>query len=226
MVYLQRVMEQVCFGFAQQALPELLKKRQWACAVAVELHLWKDELLKNPGSLPPTYEQPTGAMEQLLQTMAFIRHVAVFRINISVTQLQKCVKDAVDLTKALGQTRFLSALTVLREQIDSEILGLWKEEEFQRHLLDMEKSVIEKERAELDDREKRAIQSTEQKLAGCQDEVGAHIQDIVCSFRDILLVGPGTMIKAEVPREERRDMSGSSDSDEGLDFCSLQEQNR
>lgn len=55
-VYLQRVMEQVCFGFAQQALPELLRKRQWACAVAVELHLWKDELLENPESLPPTYE--------------------------------------------------------------------------------------------------------------------------------------------------------------------------
>lgn len=73
-------------------------------------------------------------MEQLLQTMVFIRHVAVFRIDISVTELQKFMKDAVDLTKALGQTRFLSALTVLREQIDSEILGLRKEELLQRHL--------------------------------------------------------------------------------------------
>ncbi|OAQ58079.1 hypothetical protein VFPPC_11393 [Pochonia chlamydosporia 170] len=223
MVHLQRVMEQVCFDFAKQALPDLLGKRRWACAMAVELHLWKDVLLQQRESLPAGYELSTASLEPLLQTMAFIRHVAVVRIDISATQLQKCMEEAVELTEALGQMRFLSALRSLQKQINSEILGLRKEEELQRHLLDLERSTIANERADLDVREERAIQSAEQKLAVCQIKTGSRIHDIIGTFQDIILAKPDTVIKSEVSRD-RRNISGEPDSDQDLDFCSLPEQ--
>lgn len=129
----QEILEECCFDFATQRLPELVEEKGWACAAAVELNMWTQYLnerkLTNLG-LDASLGRP--ALGVLLVEMRNLRDVAVYRVPTTARGVSQLLHYARRFSHLLGDGKRTAAIDRIKEIVDDKI-----------YLLELNKKVLE-----------------------------------------------------------------------------------
>ncbi|KAK2609221.1 hypothetical protein QQS21_002303 [Conoideocrella luteorostrata] len=123
LVFLQRILEIICFDYSSIAMAEVLKIMGWECAEAVELNRWKDEFLKKWEVFPivENNKQPIG---RLLKSIGYLRHAAVHRVQVNLEDLDQFFQDAKALALQLGDEGKMEKLSQLSQALQAIITEL------------------------------------------------------------------------------------------------------
>ncbi|KAK9441500.1 ubiquinol-cytochrome-c reductase cytochrome c1 [Metarhizium brunneum] len=177
-VYLQGLLERVCYTYGTQAMPEVLQGRGWDCPEAVELNRWTDEFSKRTDIFrkKPDVGKP---INQLFQSLANIRHTAVHRIRLSAKGIEKYLSDAELFVTLIGDTVHLETIDKLRR----ETLATMEELERNKHLLQVrfgeELRNIADQRAQLDSAERSVIAEILKEDSEYQILAGKHVEEAI-----------------------------------------------
>ncbi|KAJ8121923.1 hypothetical protein ONZ43_g1749 [Nemania bipapillata] len=180
----QSTLEDACFDFAQQAMPDILKKKNWDCSEAAELNLWAAEFLQRQSEFSDKADDLGQPLAKLLRSVADIRHTAVHRICISARGLEQFLLSAESFATLLGDASRLRALTELRRNIQQAIEELERNKHVLGSKLRETLKRVAAQRAELDRIEEMAIadmmreDGEYQAFAGKNLEVGALASEV------------------------------------------------
>ncbi|PWI65007.1 hypothetical protein PCL_08366 [Purpureocillium lilacinum] len=129
----QEILEECCFDFAEQWLPELVDEQGWTCAAAVELNRWTQYLnertLTSLG-LDANLERP--GLGVLLVEMRSLRDVAVYRVPTTARGVSQLLHYARRFSNLLGDGKRTAAIDRIKEIVDDKI-----------YLLELNKKVLE-----------------------------------------------------------------------------------
>jgi hypothetical protein len=211
LVKVQTILEQACFGFAKQAMPDVLRQNQWDCPESVELNRWATELPKRR-SVFAKNRDIGKPLEELFHSVINIRHTAVHRIRVSAKEIEQFLLDAESLATLLGDLESLELLKKLREDTQLTI----KELERNKHSLNTKLEEVLKsiaaQKAELERLKEVAIAEMEKEDRDYQVVAGANLeQTIECS--DV-----AKLIAAAIEDEINSDVDDSDDSDNSEDY--------
>ena len=110
----QKTLEDACFSYGDQHLPEVLEENGWDCPEAVELNTWVSILSKRANfKLLSHFSQSTGNtkdLRDLLESMREIRHTTVHRHRHTVTTIRILVQDAIAFCRILREDTCLKEL--------------------------------------------------------------------------------------------------------------------
>lgn len=151
---LQKVLELACYEFGAKALPDIVQKRGWDCPESAELHHWT-HLLKREEVLEWTSTNKT--LDELLRSIASIRHTAVHRLRTNSAGLERFLLDAEELVVVLGDVEHVEAISRLRSIAELVLTELTQSKQFLQLQLETTQEGIAKQRMELDRKEQEAI---------------------------------------------------------------------
>ncbi|ROW13638.1 hypothetical protein VPNG_04497 [Cytospora leucostoma] len=149
----QSILEAACFRFAAETIPDVLARRGWDCAEAVELNVVVRQLLKHRSSLDrleanattsttttttttttPAAAAPAAAaaaageqdLIQLTRSITQLRHTAVHRGRVTAKVLSQFVADAESLAAILGadDRGAMSWLSGTRRRVERQVAEL------------------------------------------------------------------------------------------------------
>ncbi|KAK3936165.1 hypothetical protein QBC46DRAFT_461632 [Diplogelasinospora grovesii] len=140
----QDILEQACFDFGRQAMPDILRKNGWDCPEAAELNLWTAEFQQQQSEFADKQGGAGKPLDKLFRSVADIRHAAVHRIRVSARGIEQFILDAESLATLLGDAVRLKSLTDLRRGTQLAI----EELERNKHLSEIRKNIAI-QRAEL-----------------------------------------------------------------------------
>lgn len=192
LVKVQTILEQACFDFGQQNMPDVLEKHGWDCAESAELNLWAAEFLECRSQFEDREGATGKPLEKLFRSVADIRHSAVHRIRVSARGLEQFILDAESLATLLGDEVCLGSLRRLRR--DTQLAT--EELERNKHVLtsQLEESLkkIAAQRAELDRLEKAAIAEVLREDGEYQLYAGTNLETAMVIFEQTALVTTAT----------------------------------
>lgn len=147
----QFILEECCFKFATNSLPEAISARGWEYPEAAELTQWIKLLLPREEEISASAVSkiPGRSWQEVLLATSKIRHSAVHRLRISAKGIQDMLGDAIMLTIMLRDTIRRSLLEHIGRELTSSI------EEVEGRLVNLEKDltkeldILAKRRAEL-----------------------------------------------------------------------------
>lgn len=151
---LQKILELACYEFGARALPDIMRRRGWDCPELVELNKWTELLKREEVAALGDTRKP---LEELLQSIANIRHTAVHRLRTNSVRLEQFLIDAEDLVGALGNPVYANVISQLRLHTESTIAELTQNKQLLQSQLETTRVVIAKQRAEIDQKEQEAI---------------------------------------------------------------------
>ncbi|KAI0912220.1 hypothetical protein F4823DRAFT_582210 [Ustulina deusta] len=186
LTHVQRLLEKACFDFGRRAMPEVLETRQWDCPEAAELNKWVPELRLRQGELFGGLGEIAQPHDQLLRSLADLRHTAVHRVRINARSLELFLLNAEKFTALLGDATRREMLAKLRLNA-REVIGK----------LECNKRVLGLRRAELD--RVRAMG-----IAGLEREESEYQASAVESLEEALapLVAPSVALTPVVTVED------------------------
>lgn len=159
----QQALEECCFDFATKNMPGLLEGKGWDCAAAVELTKWlsifRQEVVE--AYVGPFFASVGGAGSGgLFASLTKLRNSAVHREPVEAKDVSQLLDSAIKLAQILQDYRRAAQLEDVRDELESkiEVIELRKallEESFTAGFLD-----IQRQREELDLREKALIEGT------------------------------------------------------------------
>lgn len=155
----QSLLEECCYGFTAQWLPELLKQRHWDCPEAIELNKWTHVVMKRLSKLP---SRAFGRDSDLSPTesLTFInklRHSAVHRLPTTAKGISEMICSAKRFARSLRDTLREQQFDELKDELDGKIRALELNKNFLETKLGRELEDIARQRRELDEKEKDAI---------------------------------------------------------------------
>lgn len=154
----QALLEQSCYSWAKKWVPGLLEEQNWTCAEAVELLKWSKALPKRFGKLntDATALESSGALKETLKATHMLRHAAVHRVPTSAKGIEKMLKSALNLAKALRDTRTGFKIEHILKDFQERVAAIELYKNQLENQLDEELCDIQEQRAALDRREKEA----------------------------------------------------------------------
>lgn len=209
LVRLQRVLELACYDYGKRALPELLHRRAWDCAEAVELNRWAQEFKKGQHKLPGR-DQVQVPLTQLLMSIANIRHTAVHRIRVSAKSIEQFLLDAEALAVLLGDARLKDQIVELRRQTVATVEELQRNQQFLRSKLNDTLRSIEAQREELKRLEELAIAEMEEEDVEYKNLASKSISEAVATSEASFSTAPEAN-RAVVVDNSHRDLSDNED---------------
>ncbi|PVI05338.1 hypothetical protein DM02DRAFT_686219 [Periconia macrospinosa] len=188
---MQRILENACYSFAQKTLGNTLRHKGWDCPEAIELNWW-----------PPVFhnhqevfssEDLDGLfkpLDDVLESMARIRHSAVHRLRLTAKSIMQLTVDAESMLALFHDEEHINEISNIRRQIQSLIDDAERHKDLlESRVIEMRK-VIEARKAELDRQEKEV-------LAMAFEEDMAYLKFVGLKIENAL-VAPGTVTqKAE-----------------------------
>ncbi|KAK7737307.1 hypothetical protein SLS53_006610 [Cytospora paraplurivora] len=138
----QSVLEAACFRFAVETIPDVLARRGWDCAEAVELNVVVRQLLKHRNSLDKleanisttttTSDAAAAAagaageqdLGRLTRSITQLRHTTVHRGRVTARVLSQFIADAESLATRLGDKEAMSSLSGTRRRVERHIVEL------------------------------------------------------------------------------------------------------
>ena len=122
---IQRTLEESCFDFANQWLPEVLEAEGWDCSAAVELTKWAKVFARHSEKIPSnSAETRAASLKKLLIKNHNTRHIAVHRLPTSAQAMSQLLENAIELTVALDDHRRAAQLETLKTELDSKIRAM------------------------------------------------------------------------------------------------------
>ncbi|KAI0551077.1 hypothetical protein F4679DRAFT_540228 [Xylaria curta] len=177
----QSILEDICFDYAERAMPEILKKNKWDCPEAAELNLWSAEFLLRQNDFSDRVEDVRKPLTSLLRSIADIRHTAVHRICISAKGLEQFLLNAESFAVLLDDTTRLRSLTELRRNIQQSIEELERNKHVLSSKLKETLKRIAAQRAELDRIEEMAISDMLREDGEYQAFAGRNLEEATIS---------------------------------------------
>ncbi|KAF9773105.1 hypothetical protein IL306_009148 [Fusarium sp. DS 682] len=176
MVHLQQRLEDMCFSFAQRAMPDLLERRGWHCAEMAELQHWmKDygfqEYVRNK---VPDQEQS----DQLLR-LSVIRNCAVNRKRIDTTVLGGLLFFSLELAKVLEEPSAVDEIAQLRDGVIQATQRLAEETQVLHERYDTKLQAITAARAKLNIFEEKTNAELSKRLEQSRSKANGRIITLI-----------------------------------------------
>jgi len=178
----QLILEQACFEFAQQAMPEVLIRRQWDCPESAELDAWAKEFLKHRSQFASKDTNIANPLDNLYRSIINIRHTVVHRLRVSAKEVEEFIHNAELLATLLGDKARLSLLTKFRQHTQSTIEELERNKHILSSKLVETLESITMQRAGLNHFEKAAISEIAKEDTEYQMIAGAKLEQAVESL--------------------------------------------
>lgn len=177
LVYLQGRVEQACYNYGQENIPEVLPEQGWDCAEAVTLERWIEQ---NPDlhlTLKPESENevPTGTSEAI----ADIHRCVVGRVRQDSKGLERLLRGAEDYAELLGDMTLHETTRELRRDVIRALAELRRNEDHLQDNLQKSLSDIAKRRVELDREEQAVINKTKRFKERYETRAGSKIKSAV-----------------------------------------------
>ena len=153
---IQTILEQACFNFGRQSLPNVLAKNHWDCPESAELNLWIAEFRKRKEIFHKSKDLGKP-LERVFRSAADIRHAAVHRVRVSAKGIELFMLDAESLATLLQQPASLTLLVDLRRNTQTAIEELERNKHVLRSKLEETMKSIATQRAQLDLLEQTAL---------------------------------------------------------------------
>jgi hypothetical protein len=181
----QRILEECCYDFTRNWLPEILTNSGWDCAEAVELTKWTRMLLKYAHTLPPQAVATSGtSLKDIFLSTHQLRHTAVHRLPTTARGIAELVQSALGLAEALQDNKRAVLLEELHRDIDGKIKAMELHKNALEDTLSYELRRIRRRREELDRMEKALIENMVKEDQGNKALVGSLLEDSVCRIFD------------------------------------------
>lgn len=173
---LQTILEQACFDFARNIMPEVLESKGWSCSEAVELNNWVKVFRQQEHHLFQAAPAGVAVDHTFYKSLCDIRHTAVHRLPMTAAGIDKCLRDGEVLVTLIDDNAAASRLSAMRKQVQR----VTAEMEDHKCMLEAKLSAtlerIAAERAELDRQEKEAIDGMVQADEEYQLYAGASLE--------------------------------------------------
>jgi len=158
----QSLLEECCYDFTAQWLPELLEQRRWDCPEAIELNKWTYIVVKRLDKLPYHRSQAFANDNAISLTNTIIsinklRHSAVHRLPTTAKGILEMIRSATGFARTLRDSTREQQLNELHTELESKIRALELNKNFLETKVEEEMEQIAKQRRELDEREKEAV---------------------------------------------------------------------
>ncbi|MCJ1247646.1 hypothetical protein MMC30_004861 [Trapelia coarctata] len=157
----QRLLEECCYNFTAQWLPDLLEQRNWDCPEALELNKWTYIVVKRLGKLPAdcfeTIDDPTLSLADALISINKLRHSAVHRLSTTAKGISELIRSAARFAKVLRDSSCEAQLEELHQELEGKIRALELNKNFLETKLENEMQDIARQRRELAEKEREAV---------------------------------------------------------------------
>jgi len=158
----QRLLEECCYAFTRQWLPDLLEQRQWDCPEAIELNTWTIVVVKRLKKLPSHCfghlgSKPSIPLAKVLMSIHDLRHAAVHRIRTSAKGISEMIRSATRFARALGGSVWEKQLEELQRELDGKIRAMELNKNFLETKHERQLQDIARQRKELDEKEKNSL---------------------------------------------------------------------
>ncbi|KAF5021768.1 hypothetical protein F66182_6218 [Fusarium sp. NRRL 66182] len=122
----QTILEQACFQFAKENMPDVLSMNHWTCPEAGELDVWVKQFRRKENELARLSRSSLKdcSLSDLFHSARMIRNIAVHRNSIEVDYLKSLVDDAVNFCAILGTNDALKKLKTIQVCTESQIAEL------------------------------------------------------------------------------------------------------
>ena len=157
----QRVLEECCYDWAANWVPETLQDQRWDCAEAVELGTWSTVL---PQAFDKIRARSTSLddsehLYDLLIATHPIRHAAVHRLPTHAKSLEEMLNSAISLVAVLQDGSRVSKMEAVLNDFHAKRQDMEFHKNHLENQLDLELKGIQEQRAALDKEEKEAKES-------------------------------------------------------------------
>jgi len=158
----QRLLEECCYAFTEQWLPDLLEQRRWDCPEAIELNQWTKVVIKRLSKLPSHCfgdfgSDPKKSLTDVLMSINDLRHAAVHRIHTRAKGISEMIRCATIFARVLRGSACEKQLDELHRELDVIVGALELNKNCLETTLEKEMQDIARQRKELDEQEKNAL---------------------------------------------------------------------
>ena len=153
----QVLLEECCFRFTEKWLPEMLERRRWDCAEAIELHRWTNIVSKHLSKIPAHafVNHSKTSVADVLKSVNKLRHSAVHRLSVTAKGVSEMIRSATRFATVLGNAACQQQLDELHQELEGKIRGLELNKNFLETRLEQEIDDITRQRRELDEKENK-----------------------------------------------------------------------
>ena len=181
---LQKQLEECCFEFAKHWMPDLLVKRNWSCAIAVELNHWAQTIPQQYEVIPreATTAQTAQSLRNTFEGTVHIRHAAVHRLRTNAKEVDKMLQEGIQLTQMLKDGPRAIRLEILKQHLMTTTKNLELHKNSLEGDLDCQLTDIASCRMQLDREEEEARASIRQQDEESTERMSAILFDSMSHF--------------------------------------------
>lgn len=159
---IQRLLEECCYAFTEEWLPDLLEQRRWDCPEAIELNNWTEVVIKRLSKLPchcfgDLGSDPRASLTDVLMSINDLGHAAVHRVRTRAKGISEMIRCATKFARALRSSACEKQLDELHRELDFIVGALELNKKRLESNLGIEMQDIARQRKELDKQEKNAL---------------------------------------------------------------------
>ena len=203
---MQTLLERACYNFAKTTLRDLLAKEGWDYPESVELNQWSRIFLSNQDKFSTDALGELGKpLEELLDSIAQLRHTAVHRLRLSVKRIEQFMVDAECLGRLLQDDVCLRKLSRLRRETQLTVDELKRNKDLLESRLAAKLKDIAAQRAELEHLERLAVEDMLKEDKDYQGFAGANLSQAIMS--------PETVVQSEAATENENETGSETDID-------------
>jgi DNA anti-recombination protein RmuC len=176
----QHVLEECCFDFGRRLLPKILEDHGWDCAEAVELSIWTRILADASHLLSLHALEARGILlKDILSSACNLRNTAVHRLPTTARGISQFVQSALRLAETLQDNHRAAQLEELHHNIDSRIKAMELNKNVLEDTLNSQLQEIQRQREELDNKEKELIATMLKEDHENQSLIGSSLEESV-----------------------------------------------
>lgn len=155
----QQTLERACYKYAVTFLPDLVAEHEdWDCAEAVELNVWARVLAARPDKfLQADVDEVGKPLDQLLDSIAQLRHTAVHRLRVSAVRLDTFLVDAGSLATLIHDEGCKQQMSRLRHETHLVVEDIKRNKDLLESQLAVKMRRMAAQRMELDRLEQSII---------------------------------------------------------------------
>ena len=219
----QQLLEECCYNFTTQWLPELLDQRRWDCKEAIELNKWTHAAIKRLDKLPSSFSSAfandsTLSLANVLVSANRLRHSAVHRLPTTAKGILEMIHSATRFARVLRDTTREQQFNELHRELEGKIRALELNKNFLETKLEQELQDIAQQRRELDEKEKEAIAAMLREDEDHGSLIGILVSDSVNQIFDESK-NKGTEV-TDAERNSGRETEGEEEQESALKYHS------
>ncbi|CRK26984.1 hypothetical protein BN1708_000769, partial [Verticillium longisporum] len=162
--------EECCFDFATKWFPDVLRAKDWDCAVAVEWTTW-------PKDFGPNVPQDT--LRRIFAQLSELRHTPVHRLPITAGDASRIITSALSLAEALRDTARSAVLAELISEVEEKARALGQNIIALEARITLELEDVDRAHRELDAKERRILAQQTVEDWGCRNVIRSVLMDSV-----------------------------------------------